>query len=186
MQSINTLKLSHQIIKNHVKKGSICVDATMGRGRDTLLLCNLTGAEGKVFAFDIQKEAVESTSKLLNENGIKNAVLINDGHENMSFYIPDNIDCFVFNLGYLPGGNHSIQTKYHTTKKALETAMKKLKSKGIISICIYYGKDTGFEEKNKITDYLKNIDNENFTVILSDFINRPNNPPLFALIIKEK
>lgn len=183
MQSINTLKLSHNVIKNYITKDSICVDATMGRGRDTLFLCELSK---KVYAFDIQKEALKSTESLLKENNINNAVLINDGHENMEQYINTDIDCVTFNLGYLPGGNHSIQTKFETTKKAIEIAMKKLKVGGIISICIYYGKDSGYLEKNNILKYLKEIDSNAFTVILSDFINRPNNPPLFALIIKEK
>ncbi|MBR4949646.1 MAG: class I SAM-dependent methyltransferase [Clostridia bacterium] len=186
MQSINTLKLSHLVINKYVKEGDICVDATMGRGRDTLFLSQIVSEKGKVFSFDIQKEAVLSTEKLLKENNINNVTLICDGHENMAKYIPDGISCFDFNLGYLPGGDRSIQTKFETTKKAIETAMAKLKVGGIISICIYYGKDSGFDEKNSIIPFLKEIDSENFTVIMGDFINRPNNPPIYAVIIKEK
>ena len=40
-------------------------DATMGKGNDTLLLCELAGDAGKVIAFDIQKMALEETEKLL-------------------------------------------------------------------------------------------------------------------------
>ena len=53
----NALGLSHKFISEHVKSGDVCIDATAGRGRDTLFLCELVGEEGKVFAFDIQEEA---------------------------------------------------------------------------------------------------------------------------------
>lgn len=47
------------MIKEHIKEGDCCVDATAGNGNDTEFLCRLTGADGKVYAFDIQKAAVE-------------------------------------------------------------------------------------------------------------------------------
>ena len=62
---LNALGLSHQFIAAHVQEGNLCIDGTAGRGRDTLFLCNLVGVTGKVHAFDIQEEAVESTQALL-------------------------------------------------------------------------------------------------------------------------
>ena len=55
----NTLGLVHEFLRRHVKEGDFCIDATAGRGRDTALLCRLTGERGTVLAFDIQREAVE-------------------------------------------------------------------------------------------------------------------------------
>ena len=72
----NALGLSHKFISEHVKTGNVCVDATAGRGRDTLFLCNLVGADGIVYAFDIQEEAIQSTIALLNENRKKSNVIL--------------------------------------------------------------------------------------------------------------
>ena len=54
-----------------------------------------------------------------------------------------------------------------------------------MSLCIYYGGDSGFEEKDALTAYLRTIDSKAFTVLLTEFWNRPNNPPIPAFILKE-
>ena len=63
--NLNTLGLVHEFLRQTVRPGAFCIDATAGKGRDTALLCRLAGAEGKVLAFDIQLEAVEQTKALL-------------------------------------------------------------------------------------------------------------------------
>ena len=55
------LQVAHQFIESHVRPGAFCIDATAGRGNDTVFLASLVGETGKVLAFDIQPEAVEST-----------------------------------------------------------------------------------------------------------------------------
>lgn len=52
---LNTLSMVHDFLTRTVKPGSVCVDATAGKGRDTALLCRLTGKAGRVLAFDIQE-----------------------------------------------------------------------------------------------------------------------------------
>lgn len=47
-----------------LEKGDIAVDATMGKGNDTVLLAELVGISGKVYAFDIQREAVGITKRI--------------------------------------------------------------------------------------------------------------------------
>ena len=63
------VSLVHQIAKGCLTKGSRAVDATMGNGGDTEFLCGLVGETGKVYAFDIQKEAVGHTRKRLEAAG---------------------------------------------------------------------------------------------------------------------
>ena len=53
-----------------------------------------------------------------------------------------------------------------------------------MSLCIYYGGDSGFEEKNALIDYLKAIDSRKYTVLITEFANRPNNPPIPVFIYK--
>ncbi|MCQ2602947.1 MAG: class I SAM-dependent methyltransferase [Clostridia bacterium] len=71
--TMTALDLVHETITKYVKDGDTCIDATAGRGYDTAFLCDLVGKDGKVIAFDIQESAIESTQKLLEEKGHKNA-----------------------------------------------------------------------------------------------------------------
>ena len=90
----------------------------------------------------------------------------------------------VFNFGYLPGGDHRICTKGETSIAAIEKGLSLLRTGGVMSLCIYYGRDSGFEERDALLGYLPTLDSKSCTVLLHDFINRPNNPPLFAVILK--
>ena len=187
MEKLNTLGIARDFLRRRVKAGDFCIDATAGRGRDTLFLAELVGETGKVFAFDIQKEAVESTRKRIAENKKEGIVTVFlDSHENLLSYAKEEtVDAFTFNLGYLPGGDHRICTNFNTTAKALDAAMRLLKPHGVISLCIYYGGDSGYEEKNALMEYLKTVDSKVFTVLVADFYNRPNDPPLAVMILKE-
>lgn len=187
-QSINTIRLLHQSLQLVVKEGAFCIDATAGKGNDTLFLAKLAGDSGRVLAMDIQPAALEKTEELLNKNQMTHRVqLILDGHENISQYAkPESVDCIVFNLGYLPGGDHTIATKAETTLQALKQSLNLLKPLGIISLAVYHGGDTGFVEKDAVLAWLKNLDSKKYTVIVTEFYNRPNHPPLAVQIIKER
>ncbi len=50
-------------IRQQVKPGDLCIDATMGNGHDTEFLCSLVGDQGQVLAFDIQEQALIQTQK---------------------------------------------------------------------------------------------------------------------------
>ena len=171
-------------INNFVKKGDVCIDATAGNGFDTLKLAKAVGDEGKVYAFDIQKIAIQNTKALLLENNINNAEVIMDSHSEMDKYISQKVKAVVFNLGYLPGGDHKLQTKAETTTIAIEKALELICDDGFIAIMIYYGKNSGTAEKDALMEFLKNLNHKKYTVTTHDFYNRPNNPPITAVITK--
>lgn len=175
----------HHFIKEHVKEGDVCIDATAGNGNDTELLCRLTGPSGKVYAFDIQRQALENTRLRLAQYGLS-ATLILDGHENMELHVAEKgeIACAVFNFGYLPGGDHTLSTKASTSIRALKSALDLLKKGGILSLCIYSGGDSGFEEKEALLAFLKDLDKKRFLCIVSEYYNRPNHPPIPVLVVK--
>jgi tRNA G37 N-methylase Trm5 len=182
----NSLELSHEYIKKVVKQGDIAVDATAGNGNDTLLLARLVGSTGKVYSFDIQEKAIIKTKEKLVHNDMDRRVkLIKDGHQNMGLYIKEkSIKAVMFNLGYLPGGDHSIATRAETTIPAIETAMGLIVQKGIITIVVYYGGDSGFDEKIRLLDYIESIDSKKFTVMKTEFVNQINCPPILIVIEK--
>ncbi|MBZ4670449.1 MAG: hypothetical protein PWQ76_407 [Clostridiales bacterium] len=184
--SFSALSLAHKFISENVKPGDFCIDATAGRGNDTAFLCRLVGDSGKVLAFDIQQEAVESTNALLQKEGLdKIGRAILESHHNMGLYAEkESVSCITFNFGWLPGGNHKISTRPETSIKAIEAGLELLKPDGVMSLCIYYGRDTGFEERDALLEYFKTIDCKRFTVLVSQFANRPNCPPFPVFIYK--
>lgn len=173
-------------IRLQVRPGDLCIDATMGNGHDTELLCQLTGPAGRVLAFDIQKEALQNTQKRLRKSQIPdNYRLILDSHSHMNQYADaGTVSCITFNLGYLPGGDHALATKANTSLEAIRQGLTLLKKGGLLSLCIYSGGDTGFEERNTLLPFLKELDPRTYLVILSSYYNRPNHPPIPVLIQK--
>lgn len=175
-----------RFIKEHVKPGDFCIDATAGNGNDTKELAMLVGEEGTVLAFDIQKQALDNTNRRLQEEGLSKRVqLICDSHTNMNQYAEaESVSCIVFNFGYLPGGDHSLATRKDTSVEAITTGLTLLRKGGMMSLCIYSGGDTGFEERDGILEMIKSLDPKKYLVILSSYYNRPNHPPIPVLIFK--
>ena len=176
----------HEIIRSQAPKGGVYIDATMGNGNDTLMLCQLAGGKGEVFAFDIQERAIQKTQELLAKHECMEQVrLIQDGHENMGQYVKvSSADVICFNFGYLPGGDHNIATKAATSLIAIEKGLNILKNGGMMSLCIYSGGDTGFEEKEQILNYLKTLPADKYTVIVNEYYNRGNEPPTPVFVFK--
>ncbi len=182
----NALGLSHKYIKEHISVGDLCIDATAGRGRDTLFLAKLVGDSGKVIAFDIQEEAVRSTRELLLSEGINNTEVHHACHSKMACYVDkESIAAIMFNFGWLPGGDHSKFSRGSTSNVAIEEGLSLLKPGGIMTLCIYYGKETGFDEKDAVLNFVRKLDQKKYSVLLHDYINRKNNPPILVVITKD-
>lgn len=184
---LNTLGLCHSWLTQYLRPGFFCIDATAGRGRDTALLCSLVGESGRVVALDIQPAAVEATRTLLAQQGYAHrAEVFLDDHAHLSAYAqPDTVDCIVFNLGWLPGGDHTIFTQAASSIAALEAALTLLRPGGLISICIYYGRQNGYAERDALLDWLTQLDDRRYTALVSQFANRPGDVPIPVLLFKE-
>lgn len=185
---LNSLVLSHMVLARHVKEGNLCLDATAGRGRDTAYFCSLVGETGRVLAFDIQQDALDSTVELLEREGYtKRAALILDSHANMALYAePESVDAICFNFGWLPGGDHSLFTMPDTSIAAIQAGLGLLRVGGLMSLGIYYGGQSGFEERDALLDFLPTLDSHRYTVLETHFCNRPNNPPISVFILKDE
>lgn len=180
------VEYAHHFIKEHVQEGDICIDATAGNGNDTGFLCELVGESGHVIAMDIQSMAVENTKALLKAKKFEErAEVVLASHVTMEQYAKEgSVACVVFNLGYLPGGDHNLATKGNTSMEAMEAALRLLKKNGLLSVTIYSGGDSGFEEKEEVLRWLKSLDSKRYLVITSEYYNRPNNPPMPVQVIK--
>ena len=103
-----------------------------------------------------------------------------------SYAKEDSVSCIMFNFGYLPGGDHSKATKAASSLAAIETGLKLLKKRGLMSLCIYSGGDTGYEEKEALLSYLKELDSKKWLVLVNSYYNRKNDPPLPVFVIRLK
>ncbi len=183
----NSLGISHDIVKRVIGKGDVVIDATAGNGNDTLFLAEIVGVEGHVYSFDVQNKALQNTyAKLKDKNLLDGVTLIQDGHQKMDQYVKCDIKAVMFNLGYLPGGDHNVHTKAHTTIDAIQKSLDLIVRNGIVMIVIYYGGDSGFDEKETVMNFLKEIDCKKYSVLVHTFINQINCPPIAVCIEKIK
>ena len=183
---MNTLSLVHEQLARFIQAGDFIIDATAGNGRDTVFLCELTGATGRVLAFDIQQQAVDNTQKRLDETGWSQVgTVVLDSHANMAQYAqPGSVDCIVFNLGWLPGGDHTIFTHADSTIAAIEAGLTLLRDGGLMCISVYYGGASGYAERDALLDYVKTIDPTQYTVLVTQFANRAGDPPIPVFLVK--
>ena len=176
----------HQLIEEYVAEGDIVVDATVGNGWDTLKLCQQVGSTGKVYGFDIQKDAIENTKERLRIAGVlEQAELICDSHANASDYIKESIKAFVMNLGYLPGGQKDIVTRKDSTVEALRFFSDQMLSGGIGTILVYYGHEGGVEEKRAVEEFMAAIPSGWGQITRTEIVNRKNSPPILYIMEKK-
>ena len=177
------LTLQKSFILSHLREGDTCADFTMGNGHDTLFLSTTVGERGKVYAFDIQESALESTRARLEAEGApKNYALIKDSHSNLGLYIKEKIKAGMFNLGYLPGsGNKALTTMRETTIPAVMGAIDLLDAKSILLIAIYPGHEEGDAEGKALEEIFNKIDRHAISVMKVKIINSPTSPYFFVL-----
>ena len=184
MRLVDVSEWSHLLIRQYVREGGIYVDATAGNGHDTLFLSQMAGQNGRVYAFDVQTEALIKTKlRLEQNNSINNVVLIESGHENMETYIHSQVDAVMFNLGYLPGGDKEKATRPETTLCAVKAALRLLRPGGMLTVCIYCGHDSG-QEKALLVSFLQALDSQLFEVLSISPENRKQ-PPILAAVYKK-
>ena len=113
--------LSHEFIRPVLHKQAICVDATLGQGKDTDFF--LSQNVHKVYGFEIQRDVFESTKKRL---GNQRTCFYNVGHEHMEEYIHEEVDAILFNFGYFPKGDPKITTQSSSSVSAVRQALNLL------------------------------------------------------------
>ena len=164
---MKSTQLAHSLISDKLFGGEAVIDATAGNGHDALFLANLVGVSGTIYAFDVQKDAINNTRLKLKETDYFEGLrLINSGHEKMRESISDEhhgrIAVIMFNLGYLPGGDHSITTLKETTLEAISQGLELLAPEGIMTIVCYPGHQEGKTESILVDDYVKKMNSNEF------------------------
>ncbi len=180
---VDLLDLQKSFILEHLHTGDTAVDFTMGNGNDTEFLSKTVGENGRVFAFDIQADALVSTEKRLTENGApKNYTLICDSHHNVKSYVKEPIKAGMFNLGYLPGsGRKHITTMRETTMPAVVAALDLLADDGILLVAVYPGHEEGDLEGKMLADYFATLDRRRVCASIFRILNSPTSPYFYIV-----
>lgn len=212
MSLLPPLQFAHRLVSDHVSLGDRVIDATIGNGKDALFLTQTIGPEGLLYGFDIQKEALQRTEQYLAQHidpariltsydteqseladavdtfADKQVILMQQSHADMTSFIPpsdhERIASIMFNLGYLPGGDHQLVTMPESTIPALDAALYLLKPGGLLTIMVYPGHPTGQQEAKQVNHWAHHLPQQNFQVLLYQNMNQVNDPPYLIAICK--
>lgn len=177
------VQLAHFFLRERLKPGDRAVDATCGNGHDTLLLARLVGVEGRVWAFDIQEDALTATEERLADAGCRDRVaLVHGGHERLSEVVTEPVRAVVFNLGFLPGAPRETVSTPETTLAALEQAAALLLPGGIIAVAVYTGHPGGAEEGGAVEAWAGALSPGRFNVWCCRQGNRSGAAPYLLVI----
>lgn len=171
-------EISHHIINNFLENKNIAIDGTLGNGYDTDFLADKFN---KVYAFDVQNVACENYKNKKKEN----VNVINDSHHKFKEYINENVDCIMYNLGFLPGGDKNVTTMHETSLQSIKDGLEILNSGGLMTICIYRGHNEGKKEESCILDYVINLPKNKYGVMEHSFLNRSEVAPRLVVIEKK-
>lgn len=151
-------RLAHKLIKDHFadKPKGLAIDGTCGNGHDTEFLARL--GFDQVLGFDIQDAAIQNTQQRIDNAQLSNVTLIKTGHQHLAKHINKNIDCAMFNFGYLPKADKAITTIAETSILALEACMRALSNNGVLCMICYPGHTEGLIETHAIRNWLETTD----------------------------
>jgi hypothetical protein len=104
----------------------------------------------------------------------------------MGEHIPErSASAVVFNLGYLPGGDHSITTTADTTLEGLRCALDIIKPGGIVTVVMYDGHEAGAEEKKAVLEWAEALDQKKYHAAYVSLLNQKNHPPEILWITRK-
>ncbi len=146
-------------VAHHLRPAAVAVDATVGNGHDTLFLAQAVGPHGQIYGVDLQPPALQQTRRRLEAAGAAAQVcLIAGSHADLAQQIPPHLHgqvaVVMFNLGYLPGGDHQIVTRQESTLPALTAAAHLLAPGGLLSVVVYPGHPGGAEEAAAVAEWM--------------------------------
>jgi len=182
MAQVDLLDMHKYFILRHLKEGDVAVDYTMGNGHDTEFLSKTVGENGKVYAFDIQLAALNSTAENLTKAGCPdNYTLFCASHHRVKEFVHEKVKAGMFNLGYLPGSDKSITTLRHTTLAAIDAAIELMDKDAIILIAVYPGHAEGDIEGQLVGERLSKLDRKLYTVACFKMMNSPTSPFFYMI-----
>lgn len=190
MGFMSVLSFAHKLIGERLQPGEPAIDATAGTGQDTLFLARACGRRGQVYAFDIQPEALALTRQRLDREQdarLAEVTLLQWSHAEMEKALPKElhgtVGAIMFNLGYLPaeGADANVITLTDSTLAALESSLRLLRPRGIITLVLYPGHAGGDDEASAVEKWAASLPPSSGQTIVYRQIQKPAAPYLIAI-----
>lgn len=192
------IDMSHNFVQRMLQAGNASVqptytiDGTAGNGHDTLFLAELAGGRGRVFAYDIQKKALEATRAILSLAGLERRVtLFTHGHEQIKedllHYFQSDcpkpmIHAAMFNFGFLPKSDKTCVTQAQTSLTALDGLLPWMRPSGGLSLHLYTGHEGGEKEAQALEAWATALSWKQYRVMRHEFANKAKNREILLLI----
>jgi hypothetical protein len=94
------------------------------------------------------------------------------------------VKAVIFNLGYLPGGDHAVVTRPESTLAGLEQSFEILEPGGVVIITLYPGHEGGQQERTLLETRLAQLPPAGFHVWCMGQMNVPATAPYVILVQK--
>lgn len=190
MFGIPITERGHRIIQDYIKEGDTAVDCTAGRGEDTLFLAERVGKNGTVYALDIQEEAIDGLHRRFDE-AYPQVIICRANNRDFEKCLSREgrgsaPQIIMYNLGYLPGGDHSLTTRAEDTLQSVRAACDSVKRGGLISAIAYPGHPEGAVEAEQIEAFLRALPPRDYEVLTIRQTNRSAFAPVQHLIFRKK
>lgn len=169
--------IAHRILLEALKADAIVVDLTMGNGNDTLFACQHFK---HVYAFDVQIEALQKTQEKC--KAYTNLTLHHASHADLSQYIFEPVNAYIFNGGYLPHSASTLTTHSDSSLSAFSQAISLLKQEGLLVLSFYRKHPGGQAEYEVCSDGL----NQNKNIHLERMFHYDNDPLSPILLVFKK
>lgn len=158
---------------------NVAIDATCGRGSDTLTLAEALGSDGVVHAFDVQAAAIEET-RARHSALVNTARLVTHctSHADLRVFGVEQVAAVVYNLGWYPapGADRALITLPESTLSSLNSAAQLTAPGGGIVITAYRGHPGGLEESDAVMQWVAQLSPRTWACTFVDYPNRNNAP----------
>lgn len=158
---VTLTKIAHQYLQSVLRSGDLAIDATAGNGHDSAACAACIHPGGQLHYIDCQASAIAATEQRLAHIPslqCRLAPYLGDHAEvlaSLHAHYAGQAKAIIFNLGYLPGSDKSIQTQPHSTLHALNAAQQLLHPKGLLLVTAYRGHPGGQEEANCVGQWMQ-------------------------------
>ena len=196
----------HRLSAEILTPGDMAVDLTLGNGNDCLHLARCVGARtaGGVLGFDIQYAALKRSATLLATHNFPTCIhtdaapdgfaprtepcldattgvhLFHSGHQELQCHLQRAPKVILGNLGYLPGGDHSVSTTAATTLSAVKQGLAALIPTGRLILVVYPGHPAGQHEAKHLSEFFTSLAKQEWDVIRLDCPNAAQAPCLLC------
>lgn len=162
------------------------IDATCGRGSDTMTLGRLLGKGGLVHAFDVQASAiVETRARYVDAQSsgevfadLRTHCSCHADLATISGVSQRSLAAVVYNLGWYPSqdANKTIITRPPSTVRSLASAAPLIAPGGAIIVTAYAAHDGGAEEADAVLRWVQALPTREWSCALVQYPNRAAAP----------